>query len=158
MSKNNCAPYWETSFFANWQTDSAVKAKAFIFFSLIVAKINSVISLWNTGAVTGNERDSSHGYFRLSDGSRWLGSPVSSRDSLMPNISDSGGYQSGQRILRYHLYGKTTPLPITLLQVWFTCLRNISIEIKDQVLSMNCKTRYNLIKRHQPWGYLHEYM
>ena len=99
-------------------------------------KINSVISLWNTGAVTGNERDSSHGYFRLSDGSRWLGSPVSSRDSLMPNISDSGGHQSGQRILRYHLYGKTTTLPITLLQVWFTCLQNISIEIKDQVLTL----------------------
>ena len=31
------APYWETSFFANWQTDSAVKAKALKFFNLIVA-------------------------------------------------------------------------------------------------------------------------
>ena len=62
----------------------------------------------------------------------------------MPNISDSGGRQSRQRILRYNLYGKTTPLPITLLQVRFTCLRNISIEIKGVEHGLQNKPFFNL--------------
>ena len=74
----------------------------------------------------------------------------------MPNISDSGGHQSGQRILRYQLYGKTTPLPITLLQVWFTCLRNISIETKDVEHGLQSKLFFNLapLTLRLAWGLL----
>ena len=74
----------------------------------------------------------------------------------MPDISDSGGHQSGQRILRYHLYGKTTPLPITLLQVWFTCLRNISIETKDVEHGPQSKLFFNLapLTLRLAWGLL----
>lgn len=78
-----------------------------------------MIFSFNVGTVTRNECHPSHGDFRLLDGSRWPYSAVSSRDTALPNVSDSGGNQPGQRILRRGVDAETPTLSTPLRKVMF---------------------------------------
>ena len=72
---------------------------------------------FDTGATAKIEFHASYGHIRFTDSSCGLHVPSSSRDSLLPHISDSGGGQQGQGILRYRLHGETSTLSTSLLEV-----------------------------------------
>ena len=78
-----------------------------------------MIFSFHVGTVTRSEHHPSHGDFRLLDGSRWPSSAVSSRDTALPNVSDSGGNQPGERILQRGVDGETSTLSTPLCKVMF---------------------------------------